>query len=187
MSGSLSTYGLAESIAKGWGYAVLAYVDHPEGELWVWSGIQTLSYGGHDYIGVGRLGGVSGVGGSKKLGVRQVTFIMSGIPTEAAARMNSQVRNRVARAWLAGLKKNAIAINGDPWPIVDGTCDYQELVPGGNNCAIKLIINEPIWSIEREQNAAFTPQWIKAVHGDAITGLDDIPGMRNRSENWTRE
>lgn len=180
-----ATYGLQESIRKGWGHSVLAYVDHPDGEVWMWSGVGTLTHKRRDYVGVGHLGNVSNIGGAKKLAVRQIIFKLSGIPTEATRWLNSRVRGRAAKAWIAGMRPDG-QVNGEAWLVVNGQADYQELVPGAQDSAVNLYIADPIWSIERVQNTAFTPTWIKSVHGDHIMGLDDIPGMRDRTQNWTR-
>lgn len=182
----ITTLGLEESIEKGWGICVLAYVDHPDGEVYFWSGVNTLRFRGNNYEGVGRLGCVAPIGGSRTLGVRTVTFVLSGVPQSAAQWLNKNVRNRVARAWLAGMRPNG-NINGDPWLIVEGACDYQEIEPDQNNMAmIKLTVSEPIWSIDRAQTLYITPQWVKKTFGAEITGADDIPGMRDKTVNWTR-
>lgn len=182
----LTTLGLEESIRNHWGICVLAYVDHPDGEVWFWSGIGTMRFNGNDYEGVGRLGGVAPIGGSRTLGVRTVTFMLAGVPQEAEAWLNKNVRNRIARAWIAGMRPEG-RINGEPWQVIEGRCDYQEIEPDGNGMAmIKLMIAEPIWSVERAQKLGMTPQWAKKIFGADVTGFDDIPGMRTKSVNWTQ-
>lgn len=179
------TPGLAEAIANRWPIAALAYIDHPDGEVRLWSGLGTLRHDGSDWIGLGRLGRILGIGGLKTLGVRQLTFELSGVPAEAAKTLNAAVRNRIARAWLAGLTP-AGRVNGEAWLVVDGRCDYQELaVADARSAIVRLIVAQPIWSIERAQNLLLTPQWIKKTYGAEIAGLDDVPGMSNRQLNWT--
>lgn len=182
----LTTPGLEQSIAKGWGICLLAYVDHPDGEVRMWSGIGTKRFRGNTYEGVGRLGGIAPIGGSRTLGVRTISFILSGVPQSATEWLNKDVRGRAARAWIAGLRPDG-RINGDPWLVAEGACDYMELEPDASrNVTIKLMVTEPIWSVERAQKLAFTPQWARKTFGDDITGFDDIPGMRNKTVNWTR-
>lgn len=181
----LATPGVAESIRNKWGICALAFIDHPDGEVWVWSGVGTLRFGGNTYIGLGVMGTLSGIGGSKKLAVRALTFALTGIPSEAAKYLNKSIQDRAAKAWLAGLKANG-KINGDPWQVVDGKCDYQTFEPSTDNISLALTVLEPIYSIERAQNLAFTPQWLKNTYGTELTGLDDVPGMRDRQRNWTR-
>ena len=180
-----TTAGLAESIRRRWPLAVMAYIDHPDAEARLWSGTGTLIHGGHEWQGVGRLGRISGIGGSKRLTVRRLTFSFSGVPPEAARWLNRNVRNRPAKAWFAGLRPDG-RVNGEPWMLVNGTCDYQDFEPSQGGVEINLYVTEPIWSIERALNLAYTPQWLKGRYGADVGGLDDIPGMRNRIVNWER-
>jgi len=39
----LTTLGLQESIRHGWPIANLAYIDHPDGEVWLWDEIGRAS------------------------------------------------------------------------------------------------------------------------------------------------
>jgi len=183
----LNTLGLQQSIRNGWPRAYLAYIDHPDGEVWVWSGIGDLVFDGQTYGGVGQFGRISGVGGSKELGVRQVIFDLAGVPDEAAKQLNKDVRNRVARAWVAGLDRDGMKVNGAPWQIVDGLADYQDLPAADDGTVVvRLVINEPVFSIERAQDLAWTPEWLEQTHGGGITGLDRVAGLANAAENWTR-
>jgi hypothetical protein len=182
----LTTFGLQQSIRQGWPRAWLAYVDHPDGEVWVWSGVGALEYDGATYEGLGRFGNISGVGGEKVLGVRQVTFAVAGIPTEAIKWLNTDVRGAVAGAWIAGLDKDGREVNGSAWPVVDGLADYQELPVGDDGDVVILLhVNDPVFQLERSQSLLWTPEWAKARFGDDVSGLDLISSLADASENWT--
>jgi hypothetical protein len=185
----LTTVGLAQSIRRGWPIALLAHVDHPDGAVAVWSGIGVLEHEGTIYEGVGRLGGISGVGGSLRLAVREIAFDLAGVPPEASESLNARVRGREARAWIAGLTADGARVNGAAWPIVAGICDTQTLEAGEDGTArLRLRITEPVFAIERAQNLAFTPEWLNARFPDSpdrLTGLDLVSGLASKSVSWT--
>jgi hypothetical protein len=163
---ALTTLGLSESIRSGWPVTWLVYFDHPDGEVRLWSGVGDLVYGGDTYQGVGHLGRIVGVGGAKKLAVRQIQLELSGIPVQATRWLNKDVRGRVARAWVAGLDRDGTRVNGMPWQVIDGVADYQELpLSDDGSVAVRVHINEPVFEMERAQNLAWTSEWINEKYG----------------------
>ncbi len=183
----LTTVGLQESIRRGWPRVWLAYFDHPDGEVWLWTGVGDLVYAGQTYEGIGQFGGIAGVGGSKQLGVRQITFELRGIPADAAQWLGADVRGQTARAWVAGLNAAGTQVNGAAWQAVDGKADYQELpIQDDGTIAVQLRVVEPVFEMERSQNLRWTAQRLKETHGSELTGLDLISSLADASENWTR-
>jgi len=181
----LTTLGLQESIRHGWPIANLAYIDHPDGEVWLWDGIGSLSYAGNTYIGVGEYGKVQNLGGSLKLGVKHVVFRLSGIPTRMRSFLNADIRNRSAIAWKAGLTEDGKAVNKTAYQTVAGTGDYKELQVESPAVTIDVYITEPVFSIERAQNKVWSSEYFHETFSADIDGADDIPTMQNREENWT--
>lgn len=183
----LTTIGLQQSIRQGWPVVRMLYLDHPDGEINVWSGVGDLAYGGETYGGIGGFGRISGIGGAKRLALRQVVLELAGVPEEAVKHLNKDVRGRTARAWIAGLDSDGRKVNGAPWQVVDGRADYQELPLGDDgNVMIRIHVIDPVYSLERAQNLVWSPEWIRATHGPEISGLDLLSSLADASENWTR-
>lgn len=186
----LTTLGLKQSIRQGWPLAMLVYIDHPDGEIRLWTGIGDLKWDGNTYEGIGRFGGIKNIGGAKELRVRQLTFELRGVPADATKHLNKDIRNRASQAWIAGMDKRGQHLNGEPWKVVDGKADYHEFpVEDDGTVTVQMMVTEPVWSIERAQNLAFTPEWINERFrdgGNRITGLDLISTLANRQESWTR-
>lgn len=201
----LTTPGLQQSIENGWPVVVLAAIDHPipavidiwpDGVIRLWDGVGVLSYDGKDWRGLGPFGRVMGIGGSKRLLLRSVTFQLSGIPAEHAIYLDPLLRNRRAQAWVAGLDERGVKVNGEPYQEVDGLVDYQTHTSDENNVqTIELIIGEPVYSIERAQNLSYTPEWANAYlarwrernrGGARITGYDRMAELADATRSWTR-
>jgi hypothetical protein len=201
-----TTAGLEQSIKNGWPIAAMAAINHtvdavleiwPDGIIRLWDGIGDLRYGGKDWKGIGPFGTLVGIGGSKRLLVRSVTFQLAGIPSTQEVYLDPTLRNRPAQAWIAGLTADGSRVNGEPYQEVDGLCDYQEQNDDGSGAqTILLHVAEPVYSIERSQSLAWTPEWIndylsdwRDTHlaGERITGLDKMSELANATKSWTKE
>lgn len=201
----LTTKGLQESIAKGWPVVVMAAIEHPvpavldvwpDGIMRFWDGVGTLRYGGQNWRGVGIFGRVLNIGGSKRLMIRSVTFQLSGIPADHDVFLDPRLRNKRAQAWLAGLDANGERVNGEPYLEVDGLCDYMtHQTEEGGMQFVRLVVGEPVYSIERAQTLKYTSEWANSylrkwrernLDGERITGYDRIPELANATRSWTR-
>lgn len=184
----LTTVGLQQSIRQGWPLAILAFIDHPDGSVHLWSGTGAIQWNGATWDGVRNFGGIEGLGGAMRLGVRQVVLSLAGTPAEAALSLNANVRNRAAQAWIAGLDADGGQVNGAPWPVVDGLADYQEIEVGEERRARVLIhAADPVFQLEQAQELVWSAEQIRADHGAAIAGLDFVHLMRDRSLSWTKD
>lgn len=166
--------------------AVLASVDHPDGTVYCTTLVGPLSYQGQTWRGLGTLGRLSGIGGSKKLSVRPIIFELRGVPPDEVTFISSQVRGRVASAWLASIDSRQRAVAGSPQYLVNGRCDDQVVKIGADRKAVvQITVNEPVYVLDRGQTLMWTSQWLKKTYGDTITGLDNVPGA-NVQKSWTR-
>lgn len=200
-----TTAGLQESIANGWPVVALASIDHPvpevialfpDGVIRLWDGVGVLRHDGHNWKGIGPFGRLVGIGGSKRLLLRAVQFAMVGIPANLSIYLDERMRNRPAKAWIAGLDARGMKVNGEPYQEVDGLCDYQEhKTEDGGQQTILMTIAEPVYSIERAQTLAYTPEWLNSwlagwrernVGGARLTGLDRIAELADATRSWTR-
>lgn len=201
----LTTPGLQQSIENGWPVVAMAAITlpvpevlavWPDGIMRLWDGVGELDYDGYPWRGLGIFGRMTGIGGSKRLTLRAVTFQLSGIPADYSVFLSPELRNKAAKAWVAGMDARGIRINGEPFLEVDGLCDYQTLeTEEGGSQVIKLIVREPVYSIERAQTLKHTAEyWNKRLEswrnanlgGARITGYDKIPELADATRSWTR-
>lgn len=163
--------------------ALLCFIDHPDGEVRVWSHTGTLEYDGHEWQGLGVLGKVSGMSKSTNLAIKQVTFELSGVPPTSDELLSSRVRNREAYVWLAPLNK-AKRIIADPLLLVWAKLDYQKIKLDDNGLStISLVGNVGFWSIERATNLSWTHEQ-QQVDYPSDSGLSLLPSLTNKESNW---
>jgi hypothetical protein len=171
-----------QHIRKGGEVALLCYVDHPDGEVWLWSRAGTLNWNGATWRGIGALGRVSGISKTTTLEVKQVVFELAGVPIADMDLLEGDVRNRSIKLWLAAISRNKVV--GQPYVIIDDKMDYQTLsVSDSKTATLKITVNVGFWTIERAINKAWTHEAQQAAFpGD--TGLSLIPGLANKQTNW---
>lgn len=171
---------------KGGRLIVMAEVDHPDGYVRVWSGAGMLYYGGYGWLGVGTLGAIDGLGGSRKTQVRVVTLTLSGVDPAQLQFVTKQVRGRAALISLAALKPGTRAVDGDRYFVCTGKCDTQDHKLDTNHSAsVVIAVNQPIFILARTLNLAWTADWLKSTYGSTIVGLDDLANLASTIVNWT--
>lgn len=175
---------MRQALRAGSPLVLLAEIDHPDGLVNVWSGIGSLTYDSKTWIGLGRLGQVTGAESSTEVAIGQFGLELRGIPAEAAGWLGDNVRNRVAQVWLGCLERPR-AIVADPELILDGLLDLQILRAQEDGLVtLRLEGQRGIWNLGRGQAVAWSPEeQIKTYAGD--TGLDLIYSLVNKDIRWT--
>lgn len=174
---------MAAAMNAGAPLALLCFIDHPDGEVRVWSHTGTLDYDGHEWTGLGQLGRVSGITKSSGLAIKQVSFELAGVPPTSDNLLSSRVRNRDAYLWLAALTR-ARKVIADPYLLVWARLDYQSIKVDDNlNSVISMVGDIGFWSIERSVNLAWSHEQQQVAYaGDS--GLSLIPSLANKESNW---
>lgn len=173
------------AMREGCPIAVLAEVDHPEGRVWVWSGVGDLDHDGQIWRGVGILGTISPLEKTSEMTIQTVVFGLSGVSPEVVAFLDDSVRGREARAWLAAFDRRGRVI-ASPYLLVDGALDYQTLDYGDDGSAtINLHAQCGFWTLERATDIAWTPEEQKKTYPTDV-GLDLIPSLQNKPYTWSR-
>lgn len=179
----MMTWRMAEALRDGQPLCLLAEIDHPGGMFRCWTGIGTLSYNGHDWTGAGLLGQIAPVRAVTDLAIQEVRFTMSGVDPDMIQRLETSVRNRTARAWLAALDDEE-RIVADPYEILDCEMDTQEFRAEENGTVtITIIARSGFYSLERAVDEVWSDQdQQRRFTGD--TGLGDLASLQNQDVIW---
>jgi len=171
-------------LRRGGEVALLAYLDHPDSEVRLWSRSGNLTWNGETFRGVGILGKVSGVSKTTTLEVKQITLSLRGVPPTSTEFLSANVRNRAVKIWLAAISRNKVV--GEPYQLIDDKMDYQTLrVADDGLVTIEITVNVGFWTIERAVNKAWTHESQIARFPDD-TGLSQIPLLANKQSNWRK-
>lgn len=72
-------------------------------DLYAWSGVHTITYGGNDYVGVGHVAGMETLRKNDGLEHVEQRLKLSGLDPSVIADLDTSVRGRGAKVWLGAL------------------------------------------------------------------------------------
>ena len=165
--------------------ALMADIDHPDGRLRVWTGIGTLSYGGHEWTGLGGLATVKGVQSSSDPQIVDHTYVITNVGPDAEAFINAKVRGRRATTWLVFLDE-ANAVIPDPLQIAASTLDVTTYaVDESGKATLSLIGQSDLWQLEQPLNVSLTNTEQRKRYPED-SGFSEVVIIPNQTLKWTR-
>jgi len=145
----------------------------------------TITYNGHDWIGLGGLGSISGIKESDTLEMHGCQLTLSGIPPEIiATALNPgkyQGRNAIIR--LAPLN-NDHQILADPIITFQGIMDTMS-VQLGSSATIQMTVESRLLDWERPRIRRYNNEDQTAAHPND-TGMKNVPQMVEKEIVWGR-
>lgn len=184
---SLITAEMGQALRDRRPLALLVALDHPDGMVRAWSGIGTLRYQNEDWYGLGIFGDVGPMVITTELSILEITYSLSGIEPEQPELqfLNTFVRNRSARAWLAALDEQGRVIR-NPYELPSSQMDYQvQDVDDDSKVQISIIGIGGFYTLERAIDECWTAESQRRRYPDD-SGFDLITGLTGKDIIWTR-
>ena len=179
----MMTHRMAQALKARAPLAQLAWIDHPSGEIRLWTGIGDLEYAGHTWTGAGVLGSVGPISYSRELSVQDVTLSLRGLKAEDTVRLSSDVRGRRAQTWLACLDDGQVV--PDPMQTLDLVCDYQSYqISDDGQATVSIIAHTAFYTLQRAVNEVWSDQ-DQQLHFPGDTGMALIPELQTKELQWT--
>lgn len=184
----LISFGMQTALREGRPLLLLAEIDHPDGLVRAHTGVGTITFKGHDWLGVGIFGSVGPVTISTETVIQEVAFELSGIePTEETLQfLNANVRNREATVWLAAIGGDGQIVR-DPYELMRAQLDYQtqEADHESGEVKISIVARSGFYTLERAIDEAWTAEDQARLY-PSDTGLDLITSLQSKEILWTR-
>jgi hypothetical protein len=137
----------------------------------VWSGIGTMSWNGHDWLGAGNLLSISALNESAAIESIGFTVVLSGQPSAMIALALSSVRHNLhGKIWL-GMLDEAGALIPDPYPAMQGRLADVAIQDNGNTCTIACQYESRLIDL-------FNPRIRRYTDGDQKIDYPDDDGFR---------
>lgn len=178
----MMTYRMAMAIKEGLPRVFLAEIGHPSGTGYYWTGIGPLEYGGHTWTGMGILGAFSPIKYTSDLQAQDITFSVSGISSDAADRLSASIRGYYGKLWMACIDGPSVV--ADPVQIAVVQFDTQKIsVDEGSNATISIVGQPAFYHLTRSTDEVWSPERQKRTY-PSDTGLDGVPGIKNKEVIW---
>lgn len=161
---------------------VFVLMDFPSGILRMNNSAVTIAWGGADWIGVGRLGGIGAVEEGATLEARGLKFSISGIPRDnIAVAFGQAYQGRDCKAWAAPLTA-AHAVIADPVLVFHGRMDTMD-IDLGETATITVSAESRLadWDRPRVRRYNHEDQQID-YPGDK--GFEFVPQMVEKELRW---
>ena len=122
---------LINEVAKEVLYPFFAlHIDLPD-PVYAWSGVGTLTFEGHDWLGVGSFGGFGSLEEMSDGTASQMSFSLSGIETSFYEYLIEQpFRNALAELWIGALDETMTRVTAGPSMIYRGRLVAADLTDG---------------------------------------------------------
>lgn len=175
---------MAQAIARGDLLALLAAIDHPDGTVYLWSGVGNLTWDGITWSSVGTLGAISPVKYSSDISIQELSFILSGLPPTVTEWVQADLRNRVAEAWLACIDRRGKVVE-DPYQVVEALEDFPSFSVGEDGTAtVSIVARSGFYTLLRGIDQVHSSEDQHRLYPDD-TGCDLITGLQQQQIIWT--
>ena len=138
-------------------YFVTIYYD--TATVYFWSGSGTYSFGGNNYVGAGKQGGISTITETKTTTANGVTLSLSGIPSDIVATVfTEKYQGRRITILLALFDPTTNVLIADPTQIFGGRVDTMTVTDSGDTAAISLTAESRYIDMGRPRIHRYTDQ-----------------------------
>jgi len=153
------------------------------GDIFLWSGVGTVQWNGNEWIGVGELAQISDIEESNDIKANNVTFTLSGIPSDMIAQAINETRQGYAvNLWFGcfGDGNNVIA---DPLKCFAGRMDVPMIEEGAVTSTISITVENILVDLQRSRLRNYTHQ-DQQIDYPGDLGFEYVPTLQDWNGVW---
>ena len=170
---------LAASQVRG---VVFVEMDFPGGFLRMNNSAQSLPWGGHTWLGVGRVGSIDTVDEGMTLEARGLKFTISGVdPANIATALGQHYQGRSCKVWLAPLDEG-YAVLPDPVLVFSGRMDTMD-IDLGTTATITVSAESRLADWDRPRVRRYNAA-DQAITDPTDKGFEFVPQMVEKALRW---
>lgn len=160
-----------------------AFLDFEGDPAYIWSGIGTINWNGHDWIGLGSLGSISAVPETSDTKAQNIVLTLSGIPTSLLADAISAVQqDTLVQLWFGFLNDDNTVV-ADPYQVFYGHLDVPTVTEGADTSSISITCENPLVDLQRASNRRLTPD-DQRIDYPTDKGFDYVASIQSWSAQW---
>jgi hypothetical protein len=161
-------------------------MDLPSGDLRLHTRIGTVSWGGFDWLGVGKFGDISDIDEDAALRPSGVTVTLSGVDSALiTSALTEDFHGRSIAVYEGFLNLTTMALVDTPETKFKGLMDFMSIELGPNGGSITVQCEGELARWQRHRGSLYTHESQQAIYsGDR--GFDQIPFTQNRKIDWRK-
>jgi hypothetical protein len=161
----------------------MAAIQFLSGPMYVWTGIGTITWNGHDWLGVGTLGGVSSIAQSSDVTAENITLTLSGIPSDMVSAAIGECRQNFSVEVWVGMMDDAGAIVLDPVRAFAGRMDVPTINDAGDSASISITAENPLVDLQRASERRYTHD-DQQIDFPGDKGFQYVPAIQEWNGVW---
>lgn len=162
-------------------------LDLPSGHIRAHTRTGTVTWGGNDYLGVGKLGAISDISEDSMLRPNGVTLQISGVDSAlVTSAITEAYHGRPVSVYEGYLNVSTLVLLATPETKFRGLADVMTINLGENSAAIVVQCEGELARWDRHQGLLFTHESQQTIFPGDL-GFNQIPLIQNRTINWIKK
>jgi len=158
---------------------IMVRIETAGAEIFVWSGMGDLVYGGNTYSGVGNFGGLSTVQEGSDIRASGITLQLSGVPSALIATALSDIRqSKKSIVYFGLLDISTGALIVDPYIIFSGLTDVPQIDETSVDAVISISVENRLIDLEQTKERRWTPE-DQYLEDSTDLGFDFVAGLQD--------
>lgn len=147
----------------------------------------TISWGGNDWLGVGKLGAIETVKEDAELRPNSVALMLSGVDAALmTSAMTEDYHGRSVRVYQGLLNVDTFALVSTPETVFVGLMDYMTVTMGAGTASIAVHCESELARWDRPRALLYTHESQQITYsGDRF--FDMVPTMLSRVIDWSKK
>jgi len=156
------------------------------GDLRIWTGFGTISFGGEDYDGGGNMLAISDIDETSEIRATNVSVGLSGLPSSiVAAALTENYQGRPMTLYFGTLDANG-AINNDPYVVFKGQMDQMSIQESGETATVVIDCESRLVDLEMARVRRYTSEDQKIDYPND-KGLEFIADLQDKQVVWGKK
>lgn len=162
---------------------LLVQVTTSTGDHFYWSGLGSIVWNGHTFLGAGKLGSISTASETSDLTATNLTLSMNGIPSDIVGLALNECRTNLPAILWFGFLDAAGAVVADPYEAFSGRVDVPSAEEGGDNSTISITVENDLVDMHRPRASRYT-QADQQNYSPGDLGFNFVSSVQNWNGKW---
>ncbi|MGH9552309.1 MAG: hypothetical protein ACRD3W_23180 [Terriglobales bacterium] len=161
----------------------LAEIEFTSGTSYMWTGIGTISWNGHNWLGLGALATVSAIQETNEIAAENITLTLDGISIDLIGEALDECRQQYEVQVYLGFMTDDGSIVVDPVLCFDGHMDVPTVAEGADTASISITAENPLVDLQRASARRYTDQDQKLDYS-TDKGFEYVPAVQSFNGTW---